>query len=205
MAKRFPKRGFRANRFNTYKPLEKLNLGKIAYFIQKGELDPKETITMKKLFETGIVNKITHGVKVLGQGAGKLKAISESMGTPINLEVSDASSGAVETIKSTGGSVQMVYRTPLLMRYYLKRHKFPEYVDLKTPMPSPKKVKKLEKIRDKGIEVEYPAAPWFTDNKEALAKEEEEKQRRIREATHAELLPEYPADRSPRSVQRLRI
>ena len=182
MAKRFPKRGFRTNRFNTHKPLENINLGKIAYFIQKGQLDPSETISMKKLFEIGAITKITHGVRVLGRGADKLSAISESLGTPISLEVSDASARAIETIKGTGGSVRMVYRTPLLMRQYLKPHKFPEYKELKTPMPSPKRLKKLEKIRAKGIEVEYPSAPWFTDNTEALAHEDEEKLRRIREA-----------------------
>jgi len=66
MSKRFPKRGFRANRFNTLEALESINLGKLAYFIQKGRLDPKETISMKVLFETGIITKIKHGVKVLG-------------------------------------------------------------------------------------------------------------------------------------------
>ena len=63
-------------------------------------------------------------------------------------------------------------------------------------MPAPKVVKKLEKLRDKGIEVSYPAAPWFTDNRESLALEEAEKWRRIAEAEHADLLPELPADRS---------
>lgn len=91
MAKRFPKRGFRANRFNTLEPLESINLGKLAYFIQKGQLDPKETISMKVLFETGILTKIKHGVKVLGQGADKLTSLAERLGTPINLEVTDAS------------------------------------------------------------------------------------------------------------------
>ena len=62
----FPKRGFRANRFNTLESLESINLGKLAYFIQKGQLDPKETIYMKVLFETGIITKIKNGVKVLG-------------------------------------------------------------------------------------------------------------------------------------------
>lgn len=65
-------------------------------------------------------------------------------------------------------------------------------------MPSPKQLKKLEKIRDKGIEVSYPSAPWFTDNREAIEKEAENKAKRIEQAQHAELLPEYPADRSPR-------
>ena len=38
-------------------------------------------------------------------------------------------------------------------------------------MPPPKMVKKLEKIRAKGVEVEYPPAPWFTDHKEELEQE----------------------------------
>ena len=84
----------------------------------------------------------------------------------------------------------MVYRTPLIMRQYLKPHKFPEYTgELKTPMPSPKVVQKLEKIRDKGIEVEYPEAPWYTDNVEQIKKEKEERMRRIAEAQNAHLLP----------------
>jgi hypothetical protein len=33
-------------------------------------------------------------------------------------------------------------------------------------MPPPKEVKKLEKLRLKGLNVEYPRTPWFTDNKE---------------------------------------
>ena len=69
MSQRFPKRGFRGNRFNNQEELETINLGKIAYFIKKGEIDPKETITMKVLFDIGVVNKIKYGVKVLGQGS----------------------------------------------------------------------------------------------------------------------------------------
>ena len=68
---------------------------------------------------------------------------------------------------------------------------------MKHPMPPPKKVKKLEKLREKGLEVEYSNAPWFTDNVEAIKKEEVERQRRIDEAQHADLLPQFPADRSP--------
>lgn len=61
-----PKRGFRINKFNNYEPLEQLNLGKVAIAIQKGVLNPAETITMKHLFESGVITKIEHGVKVLG-------------------------------------------------------------------------------------------------------------------------------------------
>ena len=73
----------------------------------------------------------------------------------------------------------MKYRTPLHMRYYLKPHKLPEYKTLKEPMPPQKRVKKLEALREKGISVEYPRAPWFTDNQETLAAEAEEKQRKM--------------------------
>ena len=60
-------------------------------------------------------------------------------------------------------------------------------------MPPPKKVRKLEKMRKKGLEVEYPRAPWFTDNVDALDKEKTDREKRIAEAQHAELLPIYPA------------
>ena len=33
LAKRFPKRGFKGNKFNIKRPLEQLNLGKLAYHI----------------------------------------------------------------------------------------------------------------------------------------------------------------------------
>ena len=58
------------------------------------------------------------------------------------------------------------------MRQHIKPHKFPSYKDLKVPMPPPKKVKKLEKLKEKGLNVTYPRAPWYTDNVEELKQEE---------------------------------
>ncbi len=193
LAKRFPKRGFRQNKFNIKKPLEQLNLGTLAYFIQKGKIDATKPITMKHLLETGCVTKIQYGVKLLSKGGEKLKAL----GVPINIEVSDSSASAIQIIKANGGSVQMKYRTPLIMRYFLKPHKFGDHKTLKTPMPSPKIIAKLEKIKEKGIDVEYPRAPWYTDNKEAILAEAAETERRIANAQFANLLPKLPADRSP--------
>jgi hypothetical protein len=54
------------------------------------------------------------------------------------------------------------------MRNHLKPHKFDERKELKTPMPPNKQIKKLERLRNKGLEVNYPDAPWFTDNQEAI-------------------------------------
>jgi hypothetical protein len=128
----------------------------------------------------------------LCKGGEKLK----ELGIPINIEVSDASASAIEVIKSTGGKISMQYRTPLLMRYHIKPHKFSDHKTLKTPMPPPKTLLKLEKIREKGIEVSYPRAPWYTDNKEAILAEAAETERRIKNAQFADLLPQLPADRS---------
>lgn len=192
LAKRFPKRGFKPNKFNIKRPLEQLNLGKLAYYISKGELDVTKTITMKHLLECGCLSQIKYGVKVLSKGAEKLKEI----GKPIHLEASDASATAIEAIRNTGGSIRVIYRTPLLMRYHIKPHKFSSHKTLKTPMPPQKRVIKLEKLKEKGLDVEYPRAPWYTDNKEAILAEEAERIRRMKEGQFADLLPQLPADRS---------
>lgn len=63
-------------------------------------------------------------------------------------------------------------------------------------MPPQKRVIKLERLQSKGLEVEYPRAPWYTDNKEAILAEEAERIRRMKEAQYADILPQLPADRS---------
>ncbi len=112
------------------------------------------------------------------------------------MEVSDATTEAIKVIKELGGSIKVQYRTPLLMRYLLKPHKFSDHKTLKTPMPPQKTVLKLEKLREKGLDVAYPRAPWYNDNKDAILAELEERDKRIANAQHANLLPKLPADRS---------
>lgn len=73
MSLRFPKRGFRSRRFNNDNDLETLNLGRLAYSIEKGDLNPLEPITMKALFDSGVVTKIKNGVKILGKGADRIR------------------------------------------------------------------------------------------------------------------------------------
>lgn len=165
--------------------LSYFNLGKLAYHIEKGDIDPSKPITMKHLLEGGVVSKIKHGVKLLAKGAHQFK----NLGLKIDLEVSDATMSAIKYVKDLGGTLKCKYRTPLLIRYHTKPHKFDDYKELKTPMPPPKQVKKLEKIREKGIDVDYPRAPWFTDNMEQLKKEAEEREKRMNESQYAELLP----------------
>ena len=191
LGRRFPKYGFRKNRFNRLEDLTPLNLGKLAYHIEKGHIDTDYPITMKSLLEAGVLSKIENGVKILGKGTEKFAALN----TPINLEVSDASKTVIDMIKEGGGSITVNYMTPLILRNHLKPHKFEPGKVLKVPMPSPKRVKKLEKQKAKGLDVSYPAAPWFTDNEEALKKEKMDKKDRIQNAEFAELLPSLPVKR----------
>ena len=167
MMRRFPKFGFRKHRFNRDPELEQLNLGRLAYHLEKGHLDSDAPITMKSLVEAGVLSKVNRGVKLLGKGAEKFSSLK----TPISLEVSDASHEAIDAVKSAGGNLKVVYRTTLLMKNHMKPHKFRSDKQLKTPMPPPKKVKKMEALKRKGLEVEYPRAPWYSDNVEKLTQE----------------------------------
>lgn len=63
-------------------------------------------------------------------------------------------------------------------------------------MPHNKAIKKLERLKKKGMEVSYPSAPWLTDNYEKIQEEKAEKQRRIKEGQHSDLLPHFPARRN---------
>lgn len=100
-----------------------MNIGKLAYYINKGEIDPKKTITMRDLLVCGCLSQIKYGVKVLSKGADKIK----ELGIPLHLEASDASLSAIEAIRATGGSIRVIYRTPLLMRQHMKPHKFSDH------------------------------------------------------------------------------
>lgn len=193
MMKRFPKFGFRKHRFNRDPELSALNLGKLAYHIEKGHVNTEGTITMKDLVDAGVLSKINNGVKILGKGSDKFSTLK----TPVTLEVTDASAQAIEVVKSMGGSLKVVYRTDLLLRNHLKPHKFHPDKQLKTPMPPPKKVKKMEGLKRKGLEVEYPSAPWFTDNVDKLQKEYLGRQERIKTGQNSEFLEHLPARRDP--------
>lgn len=55
---------------------EMLNLGKLAYHIEKGDIDTKQVITMKHLLEAGVLPKIKYGVTLLARGAEKFKKLN---------------------------------------------------------------------------------------------------------------------------------
>ncbi len=94
--RRLPKRGF-VNIFR--KEFAVANIGRIQAAIDAGKLDAKDTITIAKLQEAGVVGKVVDGVRLLAQGELKSK---------VTLEVSGASKGAVEAVEKAGGSVTIL-------------------------------------------------------------------------------------------------
>ncbi len=91
--RRLPKRGF-TNIFR--KEFAVANLGRIQTAIDAGKLDAKETITIAKLQESGVVGKVVDGVRLLAKGELKTK---------VTLEVSGASKTAIAAVEKVGGSV----------------------------------------------------------------------------------------------------
>ena len=70
------------------------------------------------------------------------------------MSVTDASKTVIEKVRSEGGSVELIHRTPLKLREHLYPEKFP--LSLREPIPPSYTVKKLDrKAKDRGIEIVY--------------------------------------------------
>ena len=96
LARRLPKRGFN-NIFR--KNFVVVNLGNIQAFIDAGKLDPKKPIDEAALLESGLVNRIRDGVRVLAKG--------ELTSAKLTIKVTGASKAAVEAVTAKGGSLEV--------------------------------------------------------------------------------------------------
>jgi len=91
--RRLPKRGFR----NPFKPeYAELNLDRLQLAIDKGKLDPGETITAEKLVAAGVIRRVRDGVRLLGRG---------ELRQAVTIEVTGASRRAIELVEKAGGRV----------------------------------------------------------------------------------------------------
>eukprot|EP00392_Amoebophrya_sp_AT5.2_P002911 g2916.t1 len=133
------------------KKFEPLNLGRIRYFIETGRLDPRFPITQRHLAESRCVRPIRYGVQLFNVN-------DYPFPYKIHLEVAGADQSSIEVLKAVGGTVTIVYHTPLCLRAHLKPHKFD--VLPRSARPS-KHVHYLEKMRAKGCLVRYIRPLWL--------------------------------------------
>ena len=68
MQRRVPKYGF-SKRSYGYERMAYVNIEKILYCIQRGRLNPTETITIRSLVECGAISHARFGVQLLGRVA----------------------------------------------------------------------------------------------------------------------------------------
>ena len=94
--RRLPKRGFN-NIFARH--LNEVGLGTIQQAIDAGKLDAKAAITVDVLKAAGIISKVRHGVRILGNG---------EITSSVNFEIAGASKPAIAAIEKAGGSVTIV-------------------------------------------------------------------------------------------------
>ena len=73
--RRLPKRGFNPIKKNI---LEKINLGKIQYFIEKNSIKSSDKINLELLKKLNIFKKNSEKLKILGTGEVKNKVIIEA-------------------------------------------------------------------------------------------------------------------------------
>ena len=129
--RRLPKRGF-VNKFA--RPMEAVNLAKLQNWIEQGRIDTTKTITLKEIVDSGLIGKVTHGVKLLGGGAGKFSA-------KVDIEVSQASQSAIKAVEQHGGQIKTVYHNRLGLRALLKPHVFEGRALPRRAQPTPKLMK----------------------------------------------------------------
>lgn len=118
--KRIPKRGFKNNHAEAMVPL---NVGTLQDYIDMGRLTPpsddEDPLTMKDLVDAGVTKRssIKYGIKLLGKGKERLR-------TPVKIEISRASEGAIKAIEAVGGEITTVHYNRLALRALLKPEKF---------------------------------------------------------------------------------
>jgi len=94
--RRLPKRGF-TNIFAL--DYNEVNLGRIQQVFEAGKLDAGKPVTVEALVAAGVCTRVRDGVKILGSGEIKAKAI---------FEVAKASKSAIAAIEKAGGSVKIL-------------------------------------------------------------------------------------------------
>jgi large subunit ribosomal protein L15 len=119
-----------------------LNLSRLQFWIDTGRIDPTQKITIKTLQDSGCVGrlrKLQKGIKLLGEGHDWFK-------TPIDIEVSQASTTALNAVQQTGGKIKLVYYNDTGMRALLHPEKYQPHTARRLPYLTIPRVKINRKL-----------------------------------------------------------
>lgn len=95
---RLPKRGFNNISRKVFVPV---NLGRLQEAIDAKKIDATKTITIDVLKDSGLVNGVKDGVRLLANGVLKSK---------VTIEVSGASATAIAAVEKAGGNVTILIK-----------------------------------------------------------------------------------------------
>lgn len=93
--RRLPKRGF--HNINR-REFQVINLDILQAAIEKGRIDPKETITATRLVDAGVMRRARDGIRLLASGKDGFKST-------ITIEVAGASKSAHAAVEKAGGKI----------------------------------------------------------------------------------------------------
>ncbi|MBC8049100.1 MAG: 50S ribosomal protein L15 [Chitinophagales bacterium] len=93
---RLPKRGFTNILRKTY---VEVNIGEVQAAIDSGRLDAKSEVNGVALVKSGLLRRVSDGVRLLGDG---------EITTAVTFEVAGASASATKAVEASGGSVRLI-------------------------------------------------------------------------------------------------
>jgi large subunit ribosomal protein L15 len=192
-----PKFGKTRDRNELY---SELNIDKVHYLITKKRLDASKPITIKDLCRAGAVSNLKNGIKLLGKGLEKLNELP-----PLNITVTTAAESVIKKITELGGTIFCQFRGKLALRYEVKPYRFIKPINDRTP--SYRRTMYYLKLEKLGAKVLYKKPIWMVNGQyQRLMMRIENMRKLINEQPDAEILPQYPVDRSSGSgLKRTRV
>ena len=104
--RRLPKRGFNKPNAVDY---NEVTLARIAVAVESKKIDGKSAITQESLLASGVISKLSAGVRLMGNTEVKAK---------LNFEVFYATKGAIAAVEKAGGSVKVLRPVPVEAKKY---------------------------------------------------------------------------------------
>lgn len=146
------------------KKYDTLNLAKLRYFIEKGRLDTRFTITQRHLHDSKCV-RVKNGVHLFNVN-------DYPFPYKIDIQVASCDQSSINAIKRVGGTISIIYYDRVNLRAHLKPYKFE--VLPRTARPDIAKVHELEKLRSRGCEVYYIKPLWLIKEEKRILTEMQE-------------------------------